>query len=323
MRFHIGRRFGKTYAGMSFGGGGRNKQNDGPGLFLTLLLIPFFFVIPFIWLFQYFSGRHLKTWKMVILWICFFPILGIVALYKSNLNIWVKIGATAALAVILVAIAAIPKSEPKAEEPLDIMEAAATVPEATEPPARAHIEAPAKTPAPEAAPAMALSVEPVSTPEPMPEPEPTESPAELTQAGYVDADELNLRAEPSREGELLGEYTRGQTLEIVGEPGEWAHVRIGGADGYMLAEYVGLGDPPKAEAREPERETEAVVFAEVPAQEHEIINKQNYHGHVYTGGEGSKKYHYEAECAGSNSHEITWEEVQRSNLGPCGTCVLQ
>jgi len=49
----------------------------------------------------------------------------------------------------------------------------------------------------------------------------------------------------------------------------------------------------------------------------------NYHGHVYTGGSSSKKYHYEEKCPGKNSHEITWEEVERRNLGPCGTCVLK
>ena len=55
----------------------------------------------------------------------------------------------------------------------------------------------------------------------------------------------------------------------------------------------------------------------------DIPGKENYHGHVYTGGSTSKKYHYEANCAGKNSHEITWDEVQRVNLGPCGTCVLK
>lgn len=51
--------------------------------------------------------------------------------------------------------------------------------------------------------------------------------------------------------------------------------------------------------------------------------EENYHGHVYTGGSSSKKFHYEAHCAGKNSHEITWEEVDMRNLGPCGTCVLK
>ena len=54
-----------------------------------------------------------------------------------------------------------------------------------------------------------------------------------------------------------------------------------------------------------------------------LKNSENYHGHVYTGGASSKKYHYEPECAGKNSHEITWEEVTQRGLEPCGTCVLQ
>lgn len=55
----------------------------------------------------------------------------------------------------------------------------------------------------------------------------------------------------------------------------------------------------------------------------DVPGKENYHGHVYTGGSSSKRYHYEPNCAGKNSHEITWDEVERRNLGPCGTCVLK
>ena len=55
----------------------------------------------------------------------------------------------------------------------------------------------------------------------------------------------------------------------------------------------------------------------------DVPGKENYHGHVYTGGDKSTKYHYEANCAGKYSHEITWEEVDRRGLEPCGTCVLK
>lgn len=63
------------------------------------------------------------------------------------------------------------------------------------------------------------------------------------------------------------------------------------------------------------------VTLKVP--ERVIIGKENYHGHVYTGGASSTKYHYEASCAGKYSHEITWEEVDARNLQPCATCVLK
>ena len=55
----------------------------------------------------------------------------------------------------------------------------------------------------------------------------------------------------------------------------------------------------------------------------DVPGKINYHGHVYTGGSSSKKYHYEAACPGKNSHEITWDEVTSRGLEPCGTCVLK
>lgn len=55
----------------------------------------------------------------------------------------------------------------------------------------------------------------------------------------------------------------------------------------------------------------------------DVPGKENYHGHVYTGGSTSKKYHYEQACPGKNSHEITWEEVESRGLEPCGTCVLK
>lgn len=63
------------------------------------------------------------------------------------------------------------------------------------------------------------------------------------------------------------------------------------------------------------------VTLKVP--ERVIVGNENYHGHVYTGGASSTKYHYEADCAGKYSHEITWEEVDARHLQPCATCVLK
>ncbi len=50
---------------------------------------------------------------------------------------------------------------------------------------------------------------------------------------------------------------------------------------------------------------------------------ENFHGKIYTGGAYSKRYHYEADCAGKNSHEITWEEVKRRGLTACSKCAEQ
>ena len=52
-----------------------------------------------------------------------------------------------------------------------------------------------------------------------------------------------------------------------------------------------------------------------------LENQSGYQGKVYTGGSGSKRYHYKADCAGKYSHEITWSEVNSRGLTPCGNCV--
>jgi|GEM_PF-6574322 putative uncharacterized protein M409R len=48
---------------------------------------------------------------------------------------------------------------------------------------------------------------------------------------------------------------------------------------------------------------------------------ENYHGHVYASATGSK-YHYENPCGSGEYHEITWDDVRKQKLEPCGKCVL-
>ena len=48
---------------------------------------------------------------------------------------------------------------------------------------------------------------------------------------------------------------------------------------------------------------------------------KNYHGHVYASATGSK-YHYENPCGNGEYHEITWDDVRKQKLEPCGKCVL-
>ena len=74
----------------------------------------------------------------------------------------------------------------------------------------------------------------VPTPKPTPTPEPTPAPVYK----YIGADELNLRAEPSRDADILGEYHKGDRLEILDEVDEWYKVDINGTVGYMVQEYI-------------------------------------------------------------------------------------
>ncbi len=155
-----------------------------------------------------------------------------------------------------------------------------------------------------------------------PTPEPTADPTPEPIMGYISARSLNLRATPGTDGDIVKECSGGQAVEIVGEDGDWYKVVVAGATGYMLKEYVSLGAAPDTAAAPVEQPQTEPDPAQTAAAPQEIPHSENYHGHVYASPSG-EKYHYEADCAGVNSVEITWDQVSRRHLDPCGTCVLK
>lgn len=106
------------------------------------------------------------------------------------------------------------------------------------------------------------TLEPISTQAPTPAPTialtvaPTQEPTPAPIVGYVDANSLNMRAAASRDADIIQEYTRNQPLKIVGEEGDWYKVAIAAATGYMLKEYVALGEP-QAEPATTDKHTKA------------------------------------------------------------------
>ena len=93
-------------------------------------------------------------------------------------------------------------------------------------------------------------VTPASTPAPTATPKNT--PAAYTVEdleeyvdGYVLAATVNLRAGPGTSYEVLGEYERYDTLLVTGTCEEWYRVKLDGLRGYMLKEYVAMGDVPE------------------------------------------------------------------------------
>ena len=47
-------------------------------------------------------------------------------------------------------------------------------------------------------------------------------------------------------------------------------------------------------------------------------NASNYTGVIYS---GNTCYHYDPDCGGKNSRQITMDEANRRNLRPCKKCV--
>ena len=83
----------------------------------------------------------------------------------------------------------------------------------------------------------------------VPEPTPAYTVEELDEYvdGYVNAKTINLRAGPGTGYEVLGEYERYDTLLVTGKCEEWYRVKLDGLRGYMLKEYVTIGQVKEAE----------------------------------------------------------------------------
>ena len=91
----------------------------------------------------------------------------------------------------------------------------------------------------------ACSVPPTPAPVPAPAPAPESAqpaaPAAETPigSGRVNASLLNVRSEPSMQGEVIGHARRGERVTILGESGEWLRVRTGsGETGWVSSQHV-------------------------------------------------------------------------------------
>ncbi len=59
-------------------------------------------------------------------------------------------------------------------------------------------------------------------------------------------DRLNLRAQPDKKSASLGKYYSGAPVRILENRGEWARVDILGVEGWMMTEYLAIGDAMKS-----------------------------------------------------------------------------
>ena len=100
-------------------------------------------------------------------------------------------------------------------------------------------------------PAATPEASPAATPNPTPTATPEATPSYTVEEleeyvdGYVLAATVNLRAGPGTGYDVLGEYERYDTLLVTGTCEEWYRVKLDGLRGYMLKEFVAMGDVPE------------------------------------------------------------------------------
>lgn len=60
---------------------------------------------------------------------------------------------------------------------------------------------------------------------------------------------LNVRETPGSDGKIIGRLSGNSACEILGEEGDWDHIRSGGFEGYISNQYVLTGEEAKEAAR--------------------------------------------------------------------------
>lgn len=94
----------------------------------------------------------------------------------------------------------------------------------------------------------ACAAPPPPAPTPVPQPpapaaQPQPSAETATGSGRVNASVLNVRADPSLNGEIVGHARRGERVTILGESGEWLRVRTGSGEiGWVSSQHVARDD---------------------------------------------------------------------------------
>ena len=106
-------------------------------------------------------------------------------------------------------------------------------PEPTETPEATDTPAPAATPTPK----------PTEAPTPEPTPEPTEAPemARVTLASATG--KLNLRSEPSTNGEILAALPHGKLVRVISRENGWANIEADEKTGYVREDYLSETKP--------------------------------------------------------------------------------
>jgi len=84
---------------------------------------------------------------------------------------------------------------------------------------------------------------PVPAPAPAPEkPQPTSTETPIG-TGRVNASVLNVRSEPSLQGDVVGHARRGERVTILGDSGAWLRVRTGGGEvGWVSSQHIARDD---------------------------------------------------------------------------------
>lgn len=79
----------------------------------------------------------------------------------------------------------------------------------------------------------------------------TEEPTvtEINKVGYVSAEGLRVRKEPTTDSEEIDSFSKNHKVEIIGQVGNWYKIKLGDGVGYVSAKYISDTKVPEATSR--------------------------------------------------------------------------
>ncbi len=110
-----------------------------------------------------------------------------------------------------------------------------------------------------------------------------EEESNIPKVGYVDAEGLIVRAEPTTESEELDSLSRNDELDIIGKEGNWYKINLKGQIGYVSAKYVSETRVPETTSRS--GSTLRKAESEIKNQQEDVQQANNTETSNSTGNE--------------------------------------
>lgn len=124
---------------------------------------------------------------------------------------------------------------------------------------------------------------------------------------------LNIREEPSEEGEIIGKLMGGSGCEIEESLDGWYKITSGGIDGYVSSQYVVTGEEAEALARENVKKRAVITADKLNIRQEPVIDPTNVIGQVLI----NERYEVEEEQDGWIKIPSGWISADYAEVKMC------